>query len=131
MNDILAILALLAIPGSVFGAFVGMIYFTHKKSQREWAEEEAKDLAWLAAELEKPMFSIEFITLDGEKHTTGPHKPYSSTPGSKWGYNSTSKDFADRCLRNAYERGFFMDEERNSFPTCNVKSAKVVENAQA
>lgn len=127
MNDIIGILLGLALLGCVLAIPVGM-YLTMKQCEREWNERKLSDEKWLEEQLKAPKYSIEFITLDDQIHTTGPHIPYVTMPGSDWGYRSKSKDFADRCLGGAYERGYFMDEARNSFPTCNVKSAKVVED---
>jgi hypothetical protein len=129
MYDIVGILLGLALLGCILAFPIG-IYLSVKSDQKEWNERKLKGEQWLADELLKPMYSIEFITIDDKVHTTGPHKPYFDSPGSRWGFKSTSKDFADRCLGGAYERGYFMDEERNSFPTCNVKSAKVVVHGQ-
>ena len=127
MHDIVGILLGLALVGCIL-AFPIMIYLSMKQSEKEWNERKVKAEQWLVEELAKSMYVIEFITLDDVTHTTGPHKPYYDSPGSRWAFKSTSKDFADRCLTGAYERGYFMDESRNSFPTCNVKSAKVVES---
>ena len=125
MNDFVGILLLLGLVGCVLAIPVG-IYMSFKQAEREWEENKKADEEWLAAEMKKPKASIEFITLDEVVHSTGPHEPYLTNPGSNWGYRSDSKSFADRCLAGAYERGYFMDEQRNSYPTCNIKTAKVV-----
>lgn len=119
---ILSLLVFFGLIISVPILFIMEVRSDHRKT----VVQVEKDNASLAEEMQKPMSIIVFTTLDDVVHHTSAYNPYFTLPGSRWALLTTSKSAANKGLTLSYERGYFMDESCNTFPTCNIKSAKVV-----
>lgn len=100
-------------------------YLEYKSDLKEWGKRESDDNAWLAQEMTKPRYFIEFELVSGEVKKTSKHQPWQTCAGSDYNFQRTSESSAKASLERDYERGYFTDENGVTYPACNVKSAVV------
>lgn len=120
-------LAFLAGIIGIISIIVGIVVLACKSDSLKYDKMQKDDEQWLANEMKKPKWRIEFITSDGKHHYSKEADPYNSLAGSEWNFRHTSKYLASRWLEGAYSRGYFVDGDNTTYPTCNITSAQISE----
>lgn len=121
--------------GILLGVFalVGLfsfIYFACKADNAKYAKMLKDDQDWLAAEMKKPLYRIAFYTSGdryGGYNATSIMEPYNTLEGCNWNIRRTSKSQAESHLAACYERGYFRNTAGDTYPTCNIQTAKIEE----
>lgn len=106
-------------------------YFLKKEMKEEEIQgnkNEAENRIKIEEEMEKPFYRIRFVTSDGNVNFSADITPAwddRRIRSKNWFWLNTAEMEADKHLKFSYERGFFRDSNDNTYPACNVLTAKI------
>lgn len=99
-----------------------------KLEEIERNKNEAENRIKIEEEMKKPFYRIRFITSDGNVNFSSDITPAwddRRIRSKNWFWLNTAEMEANKLLKFSYERGFFRDSSDNTYPACNVLTAKI------
>ena len=108
-------------------AMVGITFYFSKLDDKEYEKRLENHRVKLALEESKPRCYVEFRLQNGDVMRTDAFDPKNSNEGSDYNHLYTSYELASIHNKNCFERGYFKDKDGLTYPLCEVKYSRVVE----
>ena len=124
-NILTLIISLLSILA--FLAVIGGFCYINVLDDKEYKKRLESDQLKLVLEECKPKCYVEFRLQNGDVVRTDSFKPKNSNEGNPYNHLYTSYELASTHNKYCFERGYFKDKDGLTYPVCEVKYSKVVE----